>query len=79
MKPDPLVALEKAIESAGTQAKLAAALSTPEKPIKQQNVWNWLRRDKKVPPDMAVPIERATGVPRHELCPDVFPPEEAAA
>lgn len=69
-------ALERAIAIAGSQAALAAAIETPEQPVTQQRVWNWLNRDKKVPADMAPAIERFTrsmGKPVlcEDLCPDV--------
>lgn len=67
-------ALERAIKHAGSQKKLAELLSTS-----QARVWNWLRRDKKVPAEYAVEIERATSgaVTREQLRPDIF--EDRAA
>ena len=69
----PLKALVKAVAVAGSQVELARRINTPEKPIKQQHVWNWLHRDKKVPGEAVLPIERETGVSRHELRPDLYP------
>lgn len=79
-KPEfgPLDALEQAISIAGTQAELARRIATAERPIKQQHVWNWLKRDKKVPPEVVLDIERETGVSRHKLRPDIYPEEVAA-
>lgn len=67
-------ALEKAITLAGGQTALAALISTDEKPFRQSHVWSWLRRDKKLSPQVALLIERATdgSVTRSELCPE-FP------
>lgn len=74
----PIEALEQAISIAGTQAELARRIATPDRPIKQQHVWNWLNRDKKVPPEVVLDIERETGVSRHKLRPDIYPEEVAA-
>lgn len=62
--------LSRAIQQCGGQARLAERLGK-----RQQHVSMWLRRGR-VPPNMAIPIELATGVPRHELRPDIYPPEE---
>ena len=59
-------ALKQAIERAGGQTELAKAIGTT-----QGHVSQWLRRGK-VPADKVLLIERATGVPRYELRPDVF-------
>lgn len=75
----PLQALKAAIEKTGnSQAELARRISTEERPIKQQHIWNWLNRDKKVPAEIVLSIERETGVSRHELRPDIYPQEQAA-
>lgn len=74
-----LAGLEKAIEIAGTQAELARRISRPERPIKQQHVWNWLNRDEKVPAEVVLDIERETGVSRHDLRPDIYPVEKRRA
>lgn len=62
-------ALERAVEIAGNQSKLAEALG-----VKQQHVWNWLNRDKKLPFERAVAIERFTKgkVTAYELRPDLY-------
>ena len=64
-------ALGKAIATLGGQVKLADAIQTS-----QQNVSNWLRTGK-VAPDKVILIEKVTGVSRHELRPDIYPPEES--
>jgi DNA-binding transcriptional regulator YdaS (Cro superfamily) len=74
-----LVALEKAIENAGSQAELGRRISRPGRTIKQQHIWNWLNRDKKVPPEVVLDIERETGVSRHILRGDIYPIESQAA
>lgn len=67
-------ALSRATEKAGGQLALAKAIGTT-----QSNVWTWLNKSKRgVPAEMAGRIEAATGVPRHELRPDVFAPQVEA-
>lgn len=75
-----LKALQRAIDLLGSQAELARAISSDENPIKQQHIWNWINRDKKIPAEAAIPIETATKgrVSRHELRPDIYPKERVA-
>jgi DNA-binding transcriptional regulator YdaS (Cro superfamily) len=63
-------ALQKAIDAIGGGNKLAAKLD-----ITPQALSQWDR----VPPLRVIEVERATGVPRHELRPDLYPLEGAAA
>lgn len=68
-------AIERAIEKAGGQTALAKLVGRSQGAVSQ-----WVR-ERKVPAEMAVKIERATGVPRYELRPDLFdaPPKQARA
>lgn len=66
-------ALRKAIEIAGSQAELARRIGK-----RQGHVWAWLNRDGRVPAEVCRLIEQATGVPRHELRPDIFDAPETA-
>jgi len=67
-------ALEKAVEVAGGQKPLATLIGTT-----QSQVWYWLSRSKKgVSAQFVLSIEAATGVPRHELRPDIYPAPQAA-
>lgn len=65
-KPE-LCALRRAIEIKGSQAKLAQAVGK-----QQGHVSRWLASGR-VPAELAIPIERETGVSRHELRPDLYP------
>lgn len=65
---DPV--LERAIKAAGGGQKLAAVLG-----CKPQAISQW----KKVPPLRVIEVERATGISRHELRPDLHPRTEGAA
>jgi DNA-binding transcriptional regulator YdaS (Cro superfamily) len=70
-------ALKRAIAEAETQAGLAKAIGTS-----QALVGYWLRKSRRgVPAEWVAKIEQATGVPRHELRPDLFsaPSRETAA
>lgn len=42
--------------------------------ISRQAVYLWLRT--KIPADRVLELEKVSGVPRHELRPDIYPPEE---
>jgi DNA-binding transcriptional regulator YdaS (Cro superfamily) len=61
-------ALLKAIEKAGSVTKLATLLDVAPQAISQ-----WFR----APAGRVLEIERVTGVLRHELRPDIYPPEDA--
>lgn len=62
-------ALETAVTNSGGQKRLAERIGTT-----QSVVWYWLNEAKRpVPPaEFVERIERETGVPRHELRPDLF-------
>lgn len=64
--------IKSAFDAAGGPQGLAAALG-----IKRQAFYQWNR----VPAERVLEIERATNgaVTRHQLRPDLYPPEEAAA
>jgi len=74
-------ALETAVSEATSQSELARRIAQlTSRPIRQGHVWKWIRAGR-VPPDMAIPVERATGgrVTRHELRPDLYPLEPTAS
>lgn len=61
-------ALDRAVQSAGSQQALAQLLG-----IKPPSVSGWYDR-RRVPAERCIAIEKATGVSRHQLRPDVFGP-----
>ena len=63
-------ALQKAINIAGSQTKLAKKLK-----VTQTAVSHWLTRNKRIPAERAVAVEKATGgqVTRRDLRPDLYP------
>ena len=67
-------ALKRACDVAGGQKPLADRIGTT-----QSQVWYWLTKSKRgVPAEFVLSIERATGVSRSELRPDLWPVEEGA-
>ena len=62
--------IEKAIAGARTRAELARRLG-----ITRQAVGQW----KRIPAERVIDVERATGVPRGELRPDLYSPIAGAA
>jgi DNA-binding transcriptional regulator YdaS (Cro superfamily) len=63
--------LSRAIELAGGQSALAKAVG-----VKQQNVWSWVNRTGKCPPEHVLAVEAATegAVTRYQLRPDIYGP-----
>lgn len=71
-EPKPQSPKERAVAAAGSAAELARRLiskSGSGKPVTRSAVQQW----KRVPADRALEVERLTGVPRHELRPDLYP------
>jgi DNA-binding transcriptional regulator YdaS (Cro superfamily) len=66
-------ALEKAVQIAGGQSALARRICAAGGYAKQCHIWAWLNRNKKVPASQVLKIEKAVGIPRHELRPDIYP------
>lgn len=61
--------LKRAIEAAGGLTVLAESLGITKQALSQ---WD------EVPPLRVLAVERVSGVPRHELRPDLYPVEDAA-
>lgn len=64
-----LAALNKAVEKAGGQARLAEQIGCKW----SSQVGVMVNRDKKASAKYVAKISEATGVPCHELRPDIFP------
>jgi DNA-binding transcriptional regulator YdaS (Cro superfamily) len=61
-------ALERAIQVAGGQSALAAALG-----VRQSHIWHWLHKSQHgVPAERVADVERVTGIARQELRPDLY-------
>lgn len=61
--------VEQAAEKVGGLGKLAEGLG-----IKHQSFYSWER----IPAGRVLDIERLTGIPRHDLRPDLYPKGDAA-
>lgn len=66
--PDPKEALERAITTAGSQTALAHICGCT-----QGAVWQMLNKAGKLSVQYVLKVEAATGVPKHELRPDIYP------
>lgn len=67
-------ALKLAVKEAGSQLAFANICG-----VKQPSVWAWLKNGKSLPAEHVLTVERATGVSRHDLRPDIYPETEPAA
>ena len=68
MKKDRLHrAVKRAIAVKGSQTALAAAVG-----VTQPTIFDWLNRMKMIPAERVPDVESATGIPRHELRPDLW-------
>lgn len=67
------VAIEKAIETVGTQSELARKIG-----VFPQQVQKWFSTGL-IPPNRVLAVEKATNgqVTRYELRPDIYPPSNA--
>jgi DNA-binding transcriptional regulator YdaS (Cro superfamily) len=64
----PQQALTLAVNRIGSQAAMGRLLD-----ITQAAVWKWLDGGMPLPAEHVLKVEAATGVPRHELRPDLYP------
>lgn len=65
---NPQKALRLATQMAGSQSAMARICS-----VSQAAVWKWLNRGKHLPAEHVLRVERATGVSRSLLRPDLYP------
>lgn len=47
--------------------------------VSQPTVWEWLNKGKSLPAEHVLAVEAATGVPKEQLRPDIYPPFEGEA
>ena len=47
--------------------------------VSQPTVWAWLKQGKMLPAEFVLKTEAETGISRHDLRPDLYPREDAAA
>jgi DNA-binding transcriptional regulator YdaS (Cro superfamily) len=64
-------ALQKAISIAGSQSELARRINGSPSRAYPQLVQVWTKS--RIPAKWVISVEKATGVSRHELRPDIYP------
>lgn len=64
-------------KESGSTSAIAAKLSTPDRPCTRQLVEYWADRGY-VTPKWAPAVNRAYGIPLHELNPAIYPQDSAA-
>jgi DNA-binding transcriptional regulator YdaS (Cro superfamily) len=74
MSDSPFIALESALQQAGSQSALARLCG-----VSQPAVSKWIQARKHLPAEHVLTVERATGVSRHLLRPDLYPAEPPAS
>jgi DNA-binding transcriptional regulator YdaS (Cro superfamily) len=76
MSKNPLHRAVKAKPFEGNQSRFADAIGTS-----QQNISNWLKKNRPLPAEYVLRAEMVTGIPRHAWRPDIYPvpAQEAAA
>lgn len=67
--------MSKPIQAIFEQRKVNRSALADELGITNSAVWQWRR----VPAERVIDVEKFTGIPRHELRPDLYPIEESAA
>jgi DNA-binding transcriptional regulator YdaS (Cro superfamily) len=69
-KITPYQALLQAVDAAGSLAALARLCG-----VSTTAVWKWVQSAKRISPEYVLRVEDATGISRHLLRPDIYPPE----
>lgn len=70
----PIDALKRAVALLGSQAAMARLLG-----LKQPSVWNWIDKGKPLPAQHVLKVEAATGIPKEDLRPDIYPRDAATS
>ena len=69
----PFEALSDAVTRSGSQSAFARLCG-----VSQTAVWKWLQSGKRLPAEHVLTVERATGVSKHLLRPDIYPTSTAS-
>lgn len=64
----PLQAMRDAISALGGQAAMARLCE-----VAQPSVWGWVHRIGRLPAEHVLKVEAATGIPKEDLRPDIYP------
>lgn len=70
----PHAVFANAVEAAGGQTEFARVCGCT-----QGNIWQLLQKKSLLPAQYVLKVESALGVSRHDLRPDLYPRDEAAA
>lgn len=70
----PFEALKASVEKIGSQSAYARLCG-----VSQTAVWKWLQSGKRLPAEHVITVEAESGVSRHLLRPDIYPPADAPA
>lgn len=65
----PYEALKGSVDILGSQSAYARLCG-----VSQTAVWKWLQSGKRLPAEHVLTVEAQTGVSRHLLRPDIYPP-----
>lgn len=65
---DPETPLARAVKAVGGQSALGRLLG-----VSQATVWYWISTGKSLRAEHVQTVSTATGIPPHELRPDIFP------
>ena len=68
LEHDTMSPLAEAVQQAGSQSAFARIIGR-----RQSTVRFWLLHDRPLPAELVLTVERATGVSRHALRPDIYP------
>lgn len=66
--------LAEAVRRVGSQSAFGRLIGK-----RQSTVHEWLRDCRPLPAEHVLAVEAATGISRHELRPDIYPPESRTA
>ena len=72
--PSPFEALKGSVDIVGSQSAFARLCG-----VSQTAVWKWLQSGKRLPAEHVLRVEANTGVSRHLLRPDIYPPAEGTS
>lgn len=64
----PVMALERAVAIIGSQSATARLCG-----VRQPTVFKWLSKRKPLPAEHVLKVEAATGIPKEDLRPDIYP------
>ncbi|RMB26232.1 YdaS antitoxin of YdaST toxin-antitoxin system [Sphingomonas sp. PP-F2F-G114-C0414] len=67
----PSASLKTAVLKLGSQSAFARLCG-----VSQTAVWKWLQSAKRLPAEHVLKVERATGISKHLLRPDIYPETE---